>query len=87
MGLFDKIKSKVPEKFHSEESFVFLLDTLRLGVFNSKEEIIELLDRDISKINNWLSCNVMTGNVQELALQMKKLEKLKGAKSYLEEYL
>jgi len=87
MSLFEEIKSKVPEKFHEREDFVFLLDTLRLGVFDSKEEVISLLDRDISKINNWLGGNVMTGNVMELTVHMKKLDKLKGAKGYLEEYL
>ena len=87
MSLFEEIRSKVPEKFHEREDFVFLLDTLRLGVFDSKDEVISLLDRDISKINNWLSGNVMTGNIHEMALQMGKLTKLKGAKGYLEEYL
>jgi len=87
MALFDELRSKVPEKFHEKEDFVFLLDTLRLGVFDSKEQLVELLDRDINKINNWLGGNVMTSNVIELAEQMKKLEKLKGAKNYLEEYL
>lgn len=87
MSLFDEIKSKVPEKFHEREDFIFLLDTLRLGVFESASEIMELFDRDIKKINDWLGGNVMTGNVQEIAVQMKKLDKLKGAKSYLVDYL
>ena len=86
MNLYDEIRSKVPEKFHNEPYFVFLSDTARLGVFDSVEDLIELLDNDIKKINDWLSGNVMTGNVEEVAVQMGKLDKLKGAKKYLEEY-
>lgn len=86
MSLFDEIRSKVPEKFHNEPYFVFLTDTARLGVFNSADEMIELFDNDIKKINDWLSSNVMTGNIGEIAKQMGKLDKLKGAKIYLVEY-
>lgn len=86
MNLYDEIKSRVPEKFHNEPCFVFLSDTARLGVFNSAAEMIELFDNDIKKVNNWLSGNVMTGNIEEIAKQMAKLDKLKGAKQYLVEY-
>ncbi|MCK4589011.1 MAG: hypothetical protein KAT77_01090 [Nanoarchaeota archaeon] len=87
MNLYNEIRSRVPEKFHNEPCFVFLADTARLGVFDSVNDLIELLDNDIKKINDWLSGNVMTGNVEEVAIQMSKLDKLKGAKQYLMEYL
>ncbi len=89
MSLIDEIKSKIPERFHTEPDFQALVETARLNNFTSKEELLGYFDKGIQEIEDWVKNNVSTGGtiVKDLRDKTIKLGTFKACKKYIEEYL
>ena len=89
MSFLEELKKSIPERFHSEPDFKALIDIARLNNFNSKEELLDHLEREIKQIEDWLKNNQDTGGtiVKDLRDKSIKLGTCKACIRYIEEYL
>ena len=88
MSFIEEIKKNIPERFHSEADFKSLIDITRLNNLNSKEELLDYLDKEIKTIEDWIKNNQDTGGtiVKDLRDKSIKLGTCKACKRYIGEY-
>ena len=88
MSFTEELKKTIPERFHSEPDFKALIDIVRLNNLNSKEELLNYLDKEINEVEEWIKNNQATGGtvVKDLRDKTIKLGTCKSCKRYLEEY-
>lgn len=79
MGFADELLQKIPIELHQHEHFKHFREIAALQHIQSKEQLIQFLDRQIDQGSAWLKSNNMTGVavLKQMTSQVARLERYK----------